>query len=99
MSGQHAEDEIEEYGDQYITSKDAKVPRWLLLSYVVLPIFGILSWAYYLNGSHGWLDAGHWQQLQRAANTTFPIINQNDPGMYSTPQKIEQAEKEAHDKI
>jgi len=93
----HDEDEIEEYGDQYITSKDAKVPNWLLVSYVILPILGICSWVYYINGSRGWLDAGHWQQLQRAASTTFPTINQNDPGMYATPQKIEEAKKEAGD--
>lgn len=73
------EDHIEEYGDQYITSKDAKVPRWLLFVIAILPFWGIFTFYMYWNGSSGWLDRGYWHQLQIAANTTFPIMNQNDP--------------------
>ncbi len=51
-------------------SNDAKVPRWLILTYIVLPIWGIYVWGVYWNGSVGWLDRGYWQQLQEAANTT-----------------------------
>lgn len=72
------EDHIEEYGDQYITSKDAKVPRWLFLIFVILPFWGAYTFFTYWNGSTGWLDRGYWHQLQIAANTTFPIMNQND---------------------
>lgn len=73
------DDHIEEYGDQYITSKDAKVPRWILWLFVILPIWGAYTFYVYWNGSAGWLDRGYWHQLQIAANTTFPIVNQNDP--------------------
>jgi hypothetical protein len=72
------EDHIEEYGDAYITSKDAKVPRWLILIFLILPFWGIYTFAVYWNGSEGWLDRGYWHQLQIAANTTFPQINQNE---------------------
>lgn len=74
--------EIEMYaGDQSIRSADAKVPLWLKLTYIILPIWGVISFSMYWNGSHGWLDRGYWQQLQRAANTTFPYINEDDPTM------------------
>lgn len=66
--------EIEEYPDN-ITSADTKVPKWLLLTYAILPIWGIFSLVYYWNGSEGWLDRGYWRQLQKAANTTFPEVN------------------------
>lgn len=66
------EDEIEEYGDLYITSKDAKVPLWLKVTYCVLPIWGIICFFLFWNGATGWLDGGSWPRLQKAANTTFP---------------------------
>lgn len=72
------EDELEEFPDE-IFSKDAKVYLWLKVSYIILPIWGILTFYTYWNGSHGWLDRGYWNQLQEAANTTYPRININDP--------------------
>lgn len=71
-------DELETYGDEGITSKDAAVPTWLKLTYLILPIWGILAFWMYWNGSSGWLDRGYWQQLQRAANTT--VLQGNDQG-------------------
>lgn len=68
-------DETELYGDQGIATNDAKIPRWLIWTYALLPIWGLFSLYYYWNGSHGWLDRGYWQQLQRAANTTYPQVN------------------------
>lgn len=79
MSSTDDGDHIEEYGDEYITSRDAKVPRWLIIIFAILPFWGIFTFYMYWNGSSGWLDRGYWHQLQIAANTTFPIINQNDP--------------------
>lgn len=55
-----------------IPSYDAKVPLWLKLTYLILPIWGIFCFYLYWNGSAGWLDRGYWQQLQRAAGTTYP---------------------------
>lgn len=72
-------DEIEEYGEQGIASRDAPVPGWLKWCYLILPIWGFICLYLYWNGSYGWLDRGYWQQLQRAANTTFPTQNQSDP--------------------
>lgn len=73
MSGEEEIEHLELYaGDPQIASKDAPFPRWLILTYIVLPIWGVISFCYFWNGSHGWLDRGHWNQLQRAALTTFP---------------------------
>lgn len=69
--------EIELYGDPGIASYDAKVPLFLKLTYILLPIFGFIAWYYFWNGSTGWLDRGYWNQLQIAANTTLPYENQN----------------------
>lgn len=71
------EEEIEFYGDPNIASYDAKIPRWLTWAYMILPIWGIIWFMIYWNGSIGWSDPDHWQGLQRAANTTFPIHNDN----------------------
>jgi hypothetical protein len=67
------DEEIEVYGDQYIASKNAPVPRWLKINYFFWIAFGIVWFYFFWNGSYGWLDRGYWQQLQRAANTTFPF--------------------------
>jgi hypothetical protein len=73
------EDEIEEYGDPGISSKDAPVPRWLIFTYCILPIWGFF-WLYmYWNGAHGWIDRGYWHELEIAANTTFPHKNMDNP--------------------
>jgi hypothetical protein len=79
MMSEQPEDELEEYGDENIASYNAKIPRWLTWTYIILPLWGIVAFYLYWNGSSGWLDRGYWQQLQRAANTTFPITNQNIP--------------------
>lgn len=73
----HFPGEIELYGDPGIASFDAKVPKFLLWTYLLLPIWGVVSFYFFWNGSIGWFDRGAWRQLQIAANTTFPIENQN----------------------
>lgn len=78
--------EAEFYGDPKIASFDAKIPKFLIMTYILLPIWGIASLWYYWNGSRGWLDRGYWKELQIAANTTFPIQNQN---MIEEPKKID----------
>jgi hypothetical protein len=75
----HFTEEIELYGDPGIASYDAKVPKFLKFTYLILPIWGLLTLYYFWNGSRGWFDRGSWHQLQIAANTTFPIQNQNMP--------------------
>jgi hypothetical protein len=71
-SEQDHEKHIEEYGDPQIASYDARFPRWLIATYIILPIWGVISFSIYWNGTHGWLDRGYWNQLQIAALTTFP---------------------------
>lgn len=73
------------YGDSGIISMDAKIPKFLLLTYLILPLWGLASLYYFWNGSSGWFDRGYWKELQIAANTTFPIENQN-----TLPQNLEQ---------
>ncbi len=73
------------YGDS-ILSADAPVPRWLQWTYIILPIWGIIAWAIYWNGSLGFLDRGSWRELQEAANTTYPFINYSDQKIKGTPE-------------
>ncbi|MBA3236798.1 MAG: hypothetical protein H0T62_00410 [Parachlamydiaceae bacterium] len=63
---------MEFYGDDNLSSADARVPLWLKLAYVFLPIWGVIWLFFFFNGSYGWFDAGYWNQLQKAALTTFP---------------------------
>jgi hypothetical protein len=69
--------EVEEYGDPGIESYDANVPSFLKWSYVILPIWGIITFYLFWNGSSDWLGRNYWRQLQNAAKTTFPIVNFN----------------------
>lgn len=68
------DEEIEYFGDPGIASAHAPVPRWLFWNYIFWTLFGLAWFALYWNGSWGFLDRGHWQELQKAANTTFPQI-------------------------
>lgn len=69
-------DTIEYYSDDPdIASYDAKVPSFLIFTYLVLPIWGIAMLYVYWNGSIGVLERGSWHQLQVAANTTLPYEN------------------------
>lgn len=79
---QQMDDELELYGDDRIASKDAKVPNWLMFTYIFWPLWGIVWFWLYWNGSWGWLDRGYWHELQEAANTTFPIMNMDNPQTY-----------------
>lgn len=74
----HDGDELEFYGDTGIASSDAKVPKFLIINYIIWPLWGVATLFYFWNGSLvGWMDPGYWHELQIAANTTFPIENQN----------------------
>lgn len=64
--------EIEEHSN-------TKIPRWLLWTYAILPIIGVAWGIYFWGGSRGWLDRGHWYQLEKAANTTFPLEESDTP--------------------
>ncbi len=81
LSEKNEQHEIEEYGDPGILSADAPVPTFLKWTYILLPIWGIIAFSLYWNGSSGWLDRGYWRQLQEAAGTTFP------PVQFDTPNK------------
>lgn len=71
----HLEEKMDLYGDPGIASYDAKVPKFLLLTYLLLPLWGVVTFYYFWNGSLGWFDRGYWHELQVAANTTFPFEN------------------------
>jgi hypothetical protein len=65
------------------------IPRWLKLTYLILPFWGILAFYLYWNGSKGWLDRGSWEQLQKAANTTYPFNRE-------TAEQVEQDIESSH---
>lgn len=50
--------------------EDKGPPLWLTISYILLPFWGVLTFYLYWNGSHGFLDRGHWRALEEAADTT-----------------------------
>jgi hypothetical protein len=77
------ENEAEEYGETGLYTFDKKVPWWLKLSYFVFPIWGFIWFYLFWNGATGWIDRGHWNELEKAANTTFPISNYQDPDQRS----------------
>ncbi len=86
MSDDKHDEHLELYaGDPQIASLDKPIPRWLILTYILLPIWGIISWVVFFNGSYGWLDRGYWNQLQKAALTTFP--SETIEGLNSSPKK------------
>jgi len=70
--------ELELYGDDRIASLDAPVPFFLKFNYIFWIILGIIWFFLFWNGSTvSYFDRGYWHELQEAANTTFPSINQN----------------------
>lgn len=71
-------EELAEYGDSGIKEGNVAIPKWLKLCYVTLPIWGIIWWFLYWNGVQGWLDRGYWNELEKVANTTFPLKNYNE---------------------
>ena len=75
------EHELEFYSDEGISSADARFPRWLFITSMVLPIWGFCTLFYYFNGTHGWLDPSYWNQLQKAALTTYPDKEQVQEGV------------------
>ena len=58
----YGRDEVDEYDD-------VGIPTFLKITYLILPIWGILWFYSFWNGSHGWLDRGYWQELERVAKT------------------------------
>jgi hypothetical protein len=56
--------------EEEISSEERKIPRFLLITYIILILGGICGFFLYWNGSHGFLDRGYWQQLQQAARTS-----------------------------
>lgn len=73
------DEELEQYGETGIYSADKKIPPWLKLFYLILPVWGIIWWFLFWNGATGWLDRGSWNELEQAANTQFPLQNANQP--------------------
>ena len=68
--------DISFYGDPDVASADAPIPKWLKYSNFFWTVFGLFWLYFFWNGSHGWFDRGYWNELQRAANTTFPFTTQ-----------------------
>ena len=73
-------EELEVYkeGDSFLRSANAPVPKWLMATYIILPIWGIIWFMMFWNGSWGWFDRGYWHELQEVANTTIPQHNANE---------------------
>jgi len=74
-----SDEEMELYGDPKIASMDAPVPKWLIGTYVVVFLTGILWFYMFFGGAYGWFDRGYWLQLEKAANTTYPWRDSDNP--------------------
>jgi hypothetical protein len=85
MSAENEED-VFNYGDERIASAHNKVSPFLKAVYIIMPIWGIIWWFLYWNGTSGWLDRGYWQQLQRANSSAYPFINFNDQVSEENPE-------------
>lgn len=92
MQKQGIDEYGDEYGDEGIKSLDAKVPKFLIWTYAILPIWGLITLWWFWNGSLGWFDRGSWRQLQIAANTTFPSVNEDDPSANKDQKVHDRAE-------
>lgn len=58
------------------------VPFLLKVSYVLLPILGLIAMYVYWDGSHGFLDRGRWEELQQFSNTTVKKDKLPKPYVY-----------------
>ena len=54
-------------------TEENRIPLFLHITYIVVIIGGLCAFFAYWNGSHGFLDRGYWQPLQKAAYTTYPF--------------------------
>jgi hypothetical protein len=74
------EQELSSYsGGEIKELENTKVPSFLKWAYLLLPILGLIAYYKYWNGSEGWLDPGHWKELQQAARTTRPFERPESP--------------------
>lgn len=61
---------LDNYGDNEVQEyHDTPIPKFLLAVYMILPIWGVMWWALYWNGSQGFLDRGYWSDLEEVAGT------------------------------
>lgn len=93
MNSTNEHSELEEYGDEGITSLNAPVPKWLKFNYIFWPLWGVVWFYMFWNGSAGWFDRGYWNELQKAANTTFPQVNVDELRAVNTPPQTRPADK------
>jgi len=54
------------------STQEFKIPKFLIMTYVVVGLIGIGGYFLYWNGSSGWFDRGYWKKLQEAAQTRYP---------------------------
>ncbi len=72
--------EGEIYGDdEVIEYTNTKIPKWLWIFYIGMPLWAILWFWLYWDGSEGLLDRGHWRALEEAAHTTYPFEESQGP--------------------
>ncbi len=81
MADKKSEYHTHEFGDHEVTEYyDTPIPHFLKWVYVILPIWGMIWFFFFNDGSYGWLDRGAWRQLEQAANTTRAVTMNYDGG-------------------
>lgn len=96
MSREPQPHEVSDYADHEILEwKDTRVPTFLKFVYVILPIWGVMWWHFFWNGSTGWLDRGFWGDLQHSANTTLPAAEHRSMDKGEPARSAEQGSKES----
>jgi hypothetical protein len=77
---EQGEFKIDEYGDNEVREyADTPIPKFLIGTYIILPIWGAIWWFMFWNGSCGFLDRGYWAELEKAAGTTHVIEEEQVP--------------------
>jgi hypothetical protein len=79
VNNEDPNDEFDSYsGGEIIEYKSSKTPLFLKITYSLLPIWGLITFYLFWDGTFGWLDRGAWQGLQQLSNTTRSkeLINQ-----------------------
>ena len=73
-------EELDVYaGGEINEIKDTPIPWYIKWLSLILPLWGVIWFFYFNDGSTGWVDRGAWDDLQKAAQTKNSQLKINKP--------------------
>ncbi len=64
--------DLKQFDGEFLPPSDDKpVPKFLKITYCLLPVWGIFAFFLFWNGTGTWFGNTTWQELQEAADTTY----------------------------